>query len=87
MLTSLDLLYLILSICAIAITVVAVAVGWQILHILHDLEDISRNVAELTVLVERLAQVVFPGFERIAKGAEALEKKATAFVNRHRSRS
>lgn len=82
MISSQDLLYLGLTFGTVIVTVILIVLGGQIMRVLQDVRKISRNVEEMTVLVERVAQVVFPGIERVAKRADNLEKKVAAFIEK-----
>ena len=79
MITTLDFLYLVLAFCAIAGTVMFVLLASEWLRVGKDLRSIARDVEQISHLVERIAVVVFPGMERVARkavaGVEGVEDK------------
>jgi protein involved in ribonucleotide reduction len=86
MVSTLDILYIVLALCSVMVTVVLLLLGFELLGAVRDVRRISKDVEHIAGLVDRVASVVFPGMERVAKGAvqgaEALEKKVTKFLNR-----
>ncbi len=81
MLSTLDILYIVLAFCAIAITVMLMLLGSEVLRIMRDVRSISRSVEEISLLVQRVARVVFPGVERVAKDVSNVEEKIHHFFN------
>lgn len=77
-----DLLYLVLAFCAVVITIMVVIVGVQLLDVLRDVKGISRNIEHMTTLVDRVAEIVFPGIERVAKRADSLERGIADFLKK-----
>lgn len=82
MVSTLDILYIVLALCSMVVTVVLVILGFELIGAIRDLRRISNNVEHIAGLVDRVAMVVFPGLERMAKGAETLENKVGAFLRR-----
>ena len=82
MFTSLDVLYIVASICLVAITVSIIMLATQAMQVLRDVNRISQNVEEITVLVEKVAQVVFPGILQVAKKTNQLEEKVEKFIRK-----
>jgi hypothetical protein len=82
MVSTVDVLYLVLSFCAVIVTVILVVLGIELIGAIRDLRRISNNVEHIAGLVDRVATFVFPGIERVAKGAESLERKVGAFLKR-----
>ena len=74
MFSSLDILYIVLALCAIVVTCVLVMLSMRISRVLEDAERVASNVEHITTMVERIAQIVFPGVERVAHGADMVEK-------------
>jgi hypothetical protein len=70
MLSTLDILYLVLSLCAIILTVMAVLLGSELLRILRDARSIAYNIEQISHLVHRVAAMIIPGFERAAHKAD-----------------
>jgi len=82
MVSTLDILYIVLALCAMVITAVIVVVGIQVSQTLREVRSISQNVEHITTLMERVAQIVFPGIERAAQGADALGSKVASFLKK-----
>ncbi len=82
MLSTLDILYIVLSFCAIAITIMVVLLGAETLRTVRDLRQISSNVEQITHLAQRVALLVFPGVERVAKSADSLERNVAGAIKK-----
>ena len=82
MVSTLDILYLVLSICALILTCVLVVLGIETIRTVREIRDISHNVEQITVLVERIAQVVFPGIEKVARNTGDLGSKVASFIKK-----
>lgn len=74
------MLYLVASICLLVLTGILVALGVQLSQVIRDLGRIASNVEQMTALMERVAEIVFPGMERIAKKADRAERKIAEFI-------
>lgn len=70
MLSTLDILYLVLSLCALIITVMLMLVGSELLRILRDARSIAYNIEQISHLVHRVAGIIVPGVERAARTAD-----------------
>lgn len=81
MISAQSLLYIILTVCLLVLTSVVVILAIQIMQVLQEIKIIARNLEMMTTLIERVAQVVFPGMERVAKRADHLEQKVANFVS------
>lgn len=79
---SLEVLYLVASVCLLAITALLIALGIQLMQVLRDLGRISGNIEQMTALLERVALAVFPGMERAAKKAASVERKVEAYIEK-----
>ena len=79
---SLDLLYLVASVCILTITGFFIALAIQMLRVLGSVDRISRNVEQISYLIDRIAEVIFPGMERVAKRADKAEQKMADFFER-----
>lgn len=86
MLSTLDILYIVLACCSIAITVMLMLLGSEVLRIMRDIRSISRSVEEISLLVHRVARVVFPGVEKVARDVSNVEEKIHSFFNRTTSK-
>jgi hypothetical protein len=82
MVSTLDILYIVLAFCSIVLTVILVVLGVELIGAVRDVRRISTNVEHIASLVDRVANVVFPGIERMAHGAESLEQKVTSFLKK-----
>lgn len=82
MVSTLDILYIVLAVCTVVLTCVLVVLGIEAIRIVKDVRRISNNVEHITSLAERVAMAVLPGIEHVARGAETLEKKVTSFLHR-----
>lgn len=71
MLSTLDLLYIVLSLCCIIVTVMLVLLGSELLRILKDARSIANNIEQISHLVHRVAAIIIPGVERAAHKADA----------------
>jgi hypothetical protein len=83
MLSTLDILYLVLSVCVIAITIMIVLLGSELLRVVRDLRSIANNVEQVTHLVRRIASILFPGAERVVQDASDIEGKIHSFLTRN----
>jgi hypothetical protein len=82
MLSTLDILYIVLAFCAIALTIMGVLLGSEILRIMKDVRTISHNVEQMTLLVRRLVGLVIPGAERVAHDTLDVEDRIHSFLTR-----
>jgi len=82
MISAHDLLYLALTLCSVVVTAMVVLVGVQLFQVLQDVKDISHDVSRMSDLLERVASVVFPGMERVAKRADRIEEKVGSFLEK-----
>ena len=82
MVSTLDILYIVLSLCALVVTAVIVMVGVEATRAIREVQKISQNVEHMTTLLERIAQITFPGIEQVAKGADALGSKLASFLKK-----
>jgi hypothetical protein len=82
MISTLDLLYLVLAICSLVITCILVLLGVELIRTLRDIRQISHNVEQITSLMERISTAIFPGIERIARRAERAEEKLANFLSK-----
>ena len=83
MLSTLDILYVVLSICAIAITIMLMLLGSELLGIVKDMRSMAHNVEQITTIVRRIASIIFPGTERIAHDVSDVEDRIHSFLTRH----
>lgn len=81
MVSSLDILYLVSAFCIIIITFVLLVLGIELLRVVRDVQRMSTNLEHITYLLERVAQVIFPGIERVAKKAVNVEEKVEEFFS------
>lgn len=82
MVSTLDILYLVLALCSIVITCMLVLLGVEMLRVVRDMKQIAQNVEQITILLERVSQAVFPGIERLAHGADRLEGMVSKFFRK-----
>lgn len=82
MVSTLDILYIVLALCSLVITFILVLLGIELLRVIRDMHQIAHNVEQITILLERLSQAVFPGMERIAHTAGKLEQKVSTFFQK-----
>jgi hypothetical protein len=82
MVSVLDILYVVLAFCALVLTGVAVALGLETIRALGDLRRISQNVEHIASLVERLADIAFPGIEKAAKSADQLGLRVASLIKK-----
>lgn len=82
MVSTVDLLYIVLTLCSLVVSAVLVVLMVELIRSIRDIRRIANNVEHIASLVDRVAQAVFPGIERMAKGAGALEKKVSSFLQR-----
>jgi len=82
MLSTLDLLYVSLTIATIIITVVLLLLGVQAMRVLGHVERIAEGVEEVSVLLEKIAEIVLPGIERTAKRLDSVEKTLGHFIEK-----
>jgi len=82
MVSTKDLLYLVLSICSLVVTGIILIVGVQLFQVLQDFKNISADVQRISTLVERVATAVFPGMERVAKRADRIQDKVGNFLEK-----
>jgi hypothetical protein len=82
MVSTLDILYIVLAICCIILTCVLTVLGIEAIRVVKDVRKISNNVEHISTLIERIALIVFPGIERVARGADTLEKKVESFIKK-----
>lgn len=80
MITTLDVLYIVLSVCTLVLTIVFALLGLESFKIVRDLRRISQNVEDITQLVHRIARIVFPGVERVANDARNVEERVHGFI-------
>lgn len=78
----LDFLYLVLSLCAITVTVVLTVAGVEAIRILKDVRRMADNVERMSHLAEQFASAFLPGLTRAAKGAVKVSKKVEEFMKR-----
>ena len=83
MLSTLDILYIVLSICTIAITVMLLLLGSELLGIVKDMRSMAHNVEQITTIVRRIASLIFPGTERVARDIGDVEDRIHSFLTRH----
>jgi hypothetical protein len=55
MVSTVDVLYLVLSFCAVIVTVILVVLGIELIGAIRDLRRISNNVEHIAGLVDRVA--------------------------------
>jgi len=82
MVSALDILYIVLAICSLTLTVVLVILILEAVGTLKELRNISQNVEHITVLIERISQIVFPGIEKAAKGADLFGTRIAGFLKK-----
>ena len=82
MISTQTLLFLVLTVCLLTLTVVVAILGVQLIQVLQEIKLIAHNIEELTTLVERVAQVVFPGMEKVAKRADRFTEKVGDFISK-----
>jgi hypothetical protein len=82
MVSTLDILYIVLALCSVVITCVLVMLGVELLRVMRDMKQIAHNVEQITVLLERVSQAVFPGIERMARGAGHLDSTIATFFRK-----
>ena len=80
MISTLDLLYLTLALCAIIIAGVVLILGVQLFTVLQDVKRISDDVQRISGLLEKVSAIVFPGMERVAEQADRMERKVSGFL-------
>ena len=85
MVSVLDILYIVLAFCAVALTWVIVAVGVEVLRTIRDIRRISQNVEHIASLIERVASIAFPGIEKAARGADDLGNRVAGFIKKKTS--
>ncbi|HSI21278.1 MAG TPA: hypothetical protein VLA04_06370 [Verrucomicrobiae bacterium] len=82
MVSTLDILYIVLAFCSVMLTVILVVLGIEVIGVVRDVRRISNNIEHIAGMVDRVAMVVFPGIERMAKGAESIEKTVGSFLKK-----
>lgn len=82
MVSALDILYIVLTLCALALTGALIVLIIEAIGAVRDMRRISQNVEHIASLVDRVAAIVFPGMEIMARGAESIEKKIGAFLQK-----
>jgi hypothetical protein len=81
MFTSLDLLYIVLAFCTVAITIVAVLIGSEVLRVAKDARQISHQVTEISQLVRHIAMIVFPGVQKMSNAARRTEENVSDILD------
>jgi hypothetical protein len=82
MVSTLDILYIALAFCSLVLTCILVVLGIELIRVVRDVRRISNNVEHIASLIDRVASVVFPGLERMARGAGSLERKVESFLKK-----
>jgi hypothetical protein len=77
-----DLLYLVLSLGALVVTGVVLAVGIQLMRVLGEFERTTQNIEQITSLLERISRVAFPGIERVAKSTDRAAGKLADSIDK-----
>lgn len=86
MISTLDLLYIVLAVCALVLTVVITMIGVEVFHVVRDVRRISDNVENIAGLVHRLVRIVIPGMEKTARDMADVEDRVHGFFARWLSR-
>lgn len=82
MVSTLDILYIVLAICSLIVTVVLVIFGIELIGAVKDMRRIANNVEHIASMVDRLASIAIPGVELVAKGAQVFERNVGSFLKR-----
>jgi len=82
MLSTLDLLYISLTIATIIITVVLLVMGIQAMRILSHIQRIAEGVEEVSALLNKIAEIVLPGLERTAKRLDGVERTLGHYIDK-----
>ncbi len=82
MVSALDILYIVLALCSIVLTVVIVIFLLEATGAVREVRSISQNIEHITVLIERISQIAFPGIEKAAKSADFLGTKVAGFLKK-----
>lgn len=77
---TIDVFYIIGTICIVAVSVVFSILAFQAMQVLRDVNRIAANVEQISVLAEQVAQVVFPGILHAAKKIDKAERKVAKFI-------
>jgi predicted PurR-regulated permease PerM len=83
MISSLDLLYLVLSIAVIVLTVVMVILGIQLSNVLREVQRTAESVEQISTLLSRLSEVLLGGAERGAKRLDGLGQKLGDYIEKN----
>jgi len=57
-------------------------IGTELLGVVRDVRSMAHNVEQMTSLVRRIASLIFPGAERVAKDAGDIEDRIHSFLTR-----
>ena len=83
MVTSLDLLYITLSIAAVALTVVLIMLGVQLSSILREVQRTAASIEKVSTMLEGISGLFLSGVERETQRVDGMGRKLGTFLEKH----